>query len=120
MSFFYQEYSKVFIYFVFSLFLAFLILLLSYNLSASNIYTEKASSYECGFDPYEDARNVFDIKFYIVAILFLVFDLEAAFFYPWCCSFSFLDFDIIYCMLDFIFELLFGYIYIWLIGALEW
>jgi len=55
---------------------------LSYTFSTSNPDVEKVSAYECGFDPYEDARNVFDVRFYLVAILFIIFDLEAVYFFP--------------------------------------
>ena len=75
MTLFYQEFSKILILLCFSLFLASIILFLSYRLSIYNPDVEKVSAYECGFDPYEDARNVFDIRFYLVAILFIIFDL---------------------------------------------
>lgn len=117
---FYQEYSKIGILLSFSIFLACLILFLSYRLSTYNPDSEKVSAYECGFDPYEDARNVFDVRFYLIAILFIIFDLEAAYFFPWSVSLSFLNFDAIWSMLDFIIELLFGFIYAKIIGALDW
>jgi NADH-quinone oxidoreductase subunit A len=82
--------------------------------------TEKTSAYECGFDPYEDARNVFDIRFYLVAILFIIFDLEAVYFFPWCMSLSFLSGDSFWGMIDFIVELGIGLIYAWEVGALDW
>lgn len=82
MSFFYTESSKLGILILFSIFLSFFIIFLSYSLSSSNPDVEKVSAYECGFDPYEDARNVFDIRFYLVAILFIIFDLEAVYFFP--------------------------------------
>ena len=59
---------------------------LSYLLSVHKQDFEKLSSYECGFDPYEDARNTFDVRFYLVAILFIIFDLEIAFLFPWAIS----------------------------------
>ena len=69
---------------------------------------------------YEDARNVFDVRFYLVAILFIIFDLEAVYFFPWCVSLSFLSSDGFWGMIDFIIELIAGYIYAWEVGALEW
>jgi len=120
MTFFHEEFSKIGILFLFSLFLASFIIFLSLRVSNYNPDSEKLSAYECGFDPYEDARNVFDVRFYLVAILFLIFDLEAAYFFPWCISFSFLSIDGLWGMLDFIVELLFGFIYAWKIGALDW
>ena len=120
MTLFYQEFSKIGILLLFSIFLASLILFLSYRLSTYNPDAEKLSAYECGFDPYEDARNVFDVRFYLVAILFIIFDLEAAYFFPWCVSLSFLGLDGLWGMVDFIVELLFGFIYAWIVGALDW
>jgi len=120
MTLFYQEFSKIGILFIFSVFLASIILFLSFRLSTYNPDSEKLSAYECGFDPYEDARNVFDVRFYLVAILFLIFDLEAAYFFPWCVSLSFLSADGLWGMVDFIVELLFGFIYAWEVGALDW
>lgn len=120
MTLFYQEFSKIGILFLFSIFLASFILFLSFRLGTYNPDAEKLSAYECGFDPYEDARNLFDVRFYVVAILFLIFDLEAAYFFPWCVSVSFLGIDGMWGMIDFIVELLFGFIYAWLVGALDW
>lgn len=120
MTLFYSEFSKIGILLIFSIFLAAIILFLSLRLSTYNPDVEKLSAYECGFDPYEDARNVFDVRFYLVAILFIIFDLEAAYFFPWCVSLSFLNSDGFWGMLDFIVELLFGFIYAWLVGALDW
>jgi NADH:ubiquinone oxidoreductase subunit 3 (subunit A) len=120
MTFYFQEIQSICILFIFSTILAFIILFLSYRLSISNPDSEKVSAYECGFDPYEDARNVFDIRFYLVAILFLIFDLEAAYFFPWCVSISFLELGGTWYMVDFGMELLLGFIYAWTIGALEW
>ena len=120
MTLFYQEIAKIGILVIFSLVLASLILFASMRLTVSNPDTEKLSAYECGFDPYEDARNVFDVRFYLVAILFIVFDLEAVYFFPWCISVSFLNADGFWGMIDFILELLIGFIYAWEVGALDW
>jgi len=114
------EIYKVAILFLFSVFLAFFILFLSLRVGVNNPDSEKVSAYECGFDPYEDARNVFDIRFYLVAILFIIFDLEAVYFFPWCASFSFINTEGFFSMIDFTLELLIGFIYAWEIGALEW
>jgi NADH-quinone oxidoreductase subunit A len=114
------EIYKIGILFLFSIFLSILIIFLSLRVGAYNPDTEKLSAYECGFDPYEDARNVFDVRFYLVAILFIIFDLEAVYFFPWCASFSFLNTEGFFSMIDFIIELLIGYIYAWEVGALEW
>jgi NADH-quinone oxidoreductase subunit A len=119
-SLFLQEFSKIFALLLFAIFLGGFIIFASYRLSLFNPDSEKLSAYECGFDPYEDARNVFDIRFYLVAILFIVFDLEAVFFYPWCVSLSFLNLDAFWGMVDFILELLLGFLYAWKVGALDW
>lgn len=104
----------------FSIFLSCVLIYASYLFSTAAPDVEKVSAYECGFDPYEDARNVFDVRFYLVAILFIIFDLEAVFFYPWCISLSFLSSEGYWGMIDFIVELLVGYYYAREIGALEW
>lgn len=117
---FFFDFFQLGVYFAFSCFLGSLILFASYMLSIDNPDSEKLSAYECGFNPYEDAHNAFDVRFYIVAILFIVFDLEAAFFFPWCSAFSFLDVAALYGMFDFICELFVGFIYAWLVGALDW
>lgn len=79
---FFENFLKPGIYFIFISLVAFLIIVLSFYLSDSNPYVEKVSAYECGFEPDNDARNLFEIRFYIVAMLFLIFDLEAIFFFP--------------------------------------
>ena len=115
-----SEIFKIGFLVLFCIFLTVIILFLALRVSSNNPDVEKVSSYECGFDPYEDARNNFDIRFYLVAILFIVFDLEAVFFFPWCMSFSFLNDQGFFSMIDFTLELLIGYIYAWQVGALEW
>lgn len=115
-----EEYSVLFIFFSFSIVLALIILGLSYMLVIQKPEQEKLSAYECGFEPYDDARHQFDIKFYLVAILFIVFDLEAMYLYPWCITLSKLSITGFWAMIDFVIELGVGFIYIWLIGALNW
>ena len=119
-SFFYSEFLPILIFLVIAIVLAVVITSLSYFLAIQNPETEKLSSYECGFEPYEDARNIFDVKFYIVAILFIIFDIETMFLLPWSVSLSQLDMLGFWSMIDFIIELGVGFIYIWYIGALEW
>jgi NADH-quinone oxidoreductase subunit A len=114
------EYFSIFLILLISMILAFIILILSYFLVIQNPETEKLSSYECGFEPYEDARHQFDVKFYLVAILFIIFDIEAMYIYPWCVTLSTLDITGFWSMIDFIIELGIGFLYIWLIGALNW
>lgn len=120
MTFFQIESLKIGLLLVFAIILACMIILLSYLFSSSAPDVEKVSAYECGFDPYEDARNVFDVRFYLVAILFIIFDLEAVYFFPWCVSFGLLNTEGFWGMMDFIIELLIGFIYAWEAGALNW
>jgi NADH:ubiquinone oxidoreductase subunit 3 (subunit A) len=115
-----QEFSKLAFLFLFSVFLSALLLFISMRLTNNNPDPEKLSAYECGFEPYEDARNVFDVRFYLVAILFLIFDLETVYFFPWCVSLSYLNNQGFWFMLDFIIELLIGYVYAWVVGAFDW
>lgn len=114
------EYGSIIVLFFFATIITMIIIGASYLFSAYAPDTEKVSAYECGFDPYEDARNVFDVRFYLVAILFIIFDLEAVFFFPWCVSLSYLSVDSFWGMIDFIVELIVGYIYAWEAGALDW
>ena len=81
---------------------------------------EKLSPYECGFLPFEDARMKFDVRYYLMAILFLVFDLEIAFILPWSVVFRDIGFIAIVEMAMFIGLLVVGFVYVWKKGALEW
>ncbi len=81
---------------------------------------EKLSEYECGFPAFEDPRSQFDVRFYLIAILFIVFDLEAAFIYPWAVSVFKLGWVAWFSMMVFIGELALGLIYAWKKGALDW
>lgn len=119
-SFLYFEFLPVLLFIAVAIVLALIIVSLSYLLAIQNPETEKLSSYECGFEPYEDARNIFDVKFYIVAILFIIFDIETMFLLPWSVSLSQLNILGFWAMIDFIIELGVGFVYIWYIGALEW
>lgn len=114
------EFSRIGALVFIAIILASILIIVAYLFSTSAPDVEKLSAYECGFDPYEDARNVFDVRFYLVAILFLVFDLEAMYIYPCCTIFGILSSDGIWTMIDFIVELIIGFIYAWKIGALEW
>ena len=83
-------------------------------------YAEKLSPYECGFEPFDDARRKFDVRFYLVAILFIIFDLEVAFLFPWAVSLSDIGVFGFLSMLGFLAVLTVGFIYEWCKGALEW
>jgi NADH-quinone oxidoreductase subunit A len=114
------EYVAILVFLLVAILLAFIIVTLSYLLSVQNPETEKLSPYECGFEPYEDARNTFEIKFYLVAILFIIFDIETMFLLPWSVSLSQLSNLGFWSMIDFIIELGIGFVYVWYVGALEW
>ncbi len=81
---------------------------------------EKLSAYECGFNAFDDARMKFDIRFYLVSILFIIFDLEVAFLFPWAVSFSKIGWFGFASMMTFLGVLTIGFIYEWKKGALEW
>ncbi|MBC7800785.1 MAG: NADH-quinone oxidoreductase subunit A [Gemmatimonadaceae bacterium] len=83
-------------------------------------YAEKLSAYECGFEPFDDARRRFDVRFYLVAILFIIFDLEVAFLFPWAVSLGDIGVFGFLSMLGFLAVLTVGFIYEWRKGALEW
>ena len=119
-SLFFEEYFPIWVSFLVSITLSVVLYALGYLLSIQNPDTEKVSTYECGFDPYEDARNTFDVRFYLVAILFIIFDLEAVFFFPWAISLSHLTSWGFWTMIDFLIELALGFLYAWKVGALEW
>ena len=80
----------------------------------------KKSPFECGFDPFEDARSKFDVRFYLVAILFIVFDLEVAFLFPWAVILKHVSTAGFWAMGLFLFILVVGFVYEWKKGALEW
>ena len=110
---FYIEYFSIFIFLIISLVLAFIIFFLSYFLASQVGGTEKLSSYECGFDPFEDARNTFDVRFYVIAILFIIFDLEVMFLFPWSVVLGTIGSFGFWVMIDFLIELAIGFLYVW-------
>ncbi|MEA1013245.1 NADH-quinone oxidoreductase subunit A [Sphingomonas sp. LY54] len=87
---------------------------------AQNPYPDKLAEYECGFPAFEDPRSQFDVRFYLVAILFIIFDLEAAFLFPWAVSLGAIGVAGWVAMMIFLAELTLGFIYAWKKGALEW
>lgn len=95
-------------------------LLIGYFLSPHRPYEDKNAPYECGFEAFETARIKFDVRFYLVAILFIVFDLEIAFLFPWAVALSDLGITAFWVMAIFLGILVVGFIYEWKRGALEW
>ena len=116
----FSEYSVILIFLVISFLLSSLIFVLSYFITPQKADQEKVSAYECGFNPFDDARATFDIRFYLVAILFLIFDLEVSFLFPWSLVLGDLPIFGFWTMIAFLFILTVGFIYEWYKGALEW
>jgi NADH-quinone oxidoreductase subunit A len=83
-------------------------------------YAEKLSAYECGFEPFDDTRRRFDVRFYLVAILFIIFDLEVAFLFPWAISLAEIGWFGFLSMMGFLAVLTVGFVYEWRKGALDW
>lgn len=118
------EYLPIVIFLAIATVLGLVFVLLPLVLAPSNPDTEKNSAYECGFNAFEDARLKFDVRFYLVSILFIIFDLEVAFLFPWAVSL----FDLpraaqefaFWSMMSFLGILTVGFIYEWKKGALEW
>lgn len=115
-----KEYVIIFIYLLVAILLTVLIIGASYFLAKQNPDSEKLSAYECGFEPYEDTRHTFDVKFCVIAILFIIFDIEIMFLIPWCISISKLDLLGFWSMIDFLLELGVGFFYVWYVKALDW
>lgn len=115
-----QSYTFVLAFVVFSVVLAVLLYLLSYLVVPKFADQEKLSAYECGFDPFSDTRGFFDVRFYLVSILFIIFDLEIVFIFPWASSAGYMDFSSYLLVMSFLFILTVGFVYEWSKGALEW
>jgi NADH-quinone oxidoreductase subunit A len=105
------NYFSILIFFTISVILASIIFFLSFFLSSKLDDAEKLSAYECGFNPFSDSRAEFDIKFYIVAILFLIFDLEISFLFPFSVCLDVISISGLYIMLIFLFILTVGFYY---------
>jgi NADH-quinone oxidoreductase subunit A len=114
------EYVPILIFMGIAIALAAIIVLASFVVARQHPDAEKLSSYECGFDAFDDARGMFDVRFYLVAILFIVFDLEVAFLFPWAISLGEVGLFGFWSMMIFLAILTVGYIYEWRKGALEW
>jgi NADH-quinone oxidoreductase subunit A len=118
------EYLKILVYVMLGFGLAFLLLIVSLKISSKEYDAEKLSAYECGFTPIGDARQPFHVRFYLVGILFLLFDLEVIFLFPWAVSFHWFNTAELYysfCVVMYFLTLLtIGYVYEWDKGALDW
>lgn len=116
----YDVFFKIMLYVLYSFILGLIIIGLSYIFAVQNPDTEKLSAYECGFEPFEDARNEFNVSFYIVAILFIIFDVEVIYLFPWCLTLQYIGFFGIWAMIFFIVLLALGFVYEIINGALNW
>jgi NADH:ubiquinone oxidoreductase subunit 3 (subunit A) len=114
------EYIGIFLYFIIALALASLILGLAFIFATRKADPEKISAYECGFDPFDDARSRFDIQFYLVSILFIIFDLEVTFLFPWALTLNKISYFGFWSMMVFLLILTIGFVYEWRKGALDW
>lgn len=116
--------SLEYLYIYSSLILSILISILLYSIVILFTYKqydlEKVSAYECGFHPFEDTREKFNVRFYLVSILFIIFDLEITFLFPWAISLKYIDFFGFWTMMIFLIILTVGFIYEWIKGALDW
>ncbi len=115
-----NEYLPVLIFLVVATLLAFVMIGLSYLIALKKPDREKLSQYECGFEAFSEARGKFDVRFYLVAILFIIFDLEIAFLFPWAISLKAIGHFGFWSMMIFLGVLTIGFIYEWKKGALEW
>ena len=114
------EYLPVLLFLLVSIIFSVGVLSLSFIVSPKKPSNEKLSPYECGFEPFDDARTKFDIRFYLVALLFIIFDLEVAFLFPWAISLGNIGLVGFWSMMIFLLILTVGFIYEWKKGALDW
>ena len=115
-----NNYLTIIIFLAIALMLSLGFLILNFAFSPKNPDPEKLSAYECGFEPFQDSRMEFDVRFYLVAILFIIFDLEIAFLFPWAISLGNIGLLGFISMMIFLFILTVGFIYEWKKGALDW
>jgi NADH-quinone oxidoreductase subunit A len=115
-----SDYFSIILFLFIAILLSFGFVLANYLAAPSNPDPEKLSAYECGFEAFDDSRMEFDVRFYLVAILFIIFDLEIAFLFPWAISLGNIGALGFWSMMLFLSVLTIGFIYEWKKGALEW
>ena len=115
-----EGYLSILIFLFIALGLSVGFIILNFLFSPKNPDPEKLSAYECGFEAFNDSRGEFDVRFYLVAILFIIFDLEIAFLFPWAVSLGSIGILGFWSMMIFLFILTIGFIYEWKKGALDW
>ena len=115
-----KDYLSIILFVIIALGLSVAFIVINFVLSPKKPDPEKLSAYECGFEPFDDSRMEFDVRFYLVAILFIIFDLEIAFLFPWAISLGSIGLLGFCSMMIFLFILTVGFIYEWKKGALNW
>ena len=115
-----KDYLPIVIFIGISLAIGLALLLSAMIIAVRNPDPEKVSAYECGFNAFDDARMKFDVRFYLVSILFIIFDLEIAFLFPWAVAFPEISMVAFWSMMVFLGVLTVGFAYEWKKGALEW
>lgn len=115
-----KEYLPIIIFFAIAIALSIAVVLIPFIMVGTHPDKEKLSSYECGFEPFGDARGAFDVRFYLVAIIFIIFDLEIAFLFPWAIKLKEIGVAGYVAMMIFLGILTIGFVYEWKKGALEW
>lgn len=115
-----REYFPLIVFLVITVALGLAMVLAAWIIAIRNPDPEKVSAYECGFNAFDDARMKFDVRFYLVSILFIIFDLEVAFLFPWAVAFGDISMVAFWSMIVFLGVLTVGFIYEWKKGALEW
>ena len=115
-----REYLPILVFLGVAIGLGLVLILAAVVVAVRNPDPEKVSAYECGFNAFDDARMKFDVRFYLVSILFIIFDLEVAFLFPWATSFASLSDAAFWSMMVFLGVLTVGFAYEWKKGALEW
>lgn len=115
-----REYLPIVIFLGLAIVLGLVFIFAALILAVRNPDPEKVSAYECGFNAFDDARMKFDVRFYLVSILFIIFDLEIAFLFPWAVAFKDLSMTGFWSMMVFLAVLTVGFAYEWKKGALEW
>ena len=115
-----REYLPIIIFLGLAVALGIILIVAAVVLAVRNPDPEKVSAYECGFNAFDDARMKFDVRFYLVSILFIIFDLEVAFLFPWAVAFGAMSMAAFWSMMIFLAVLTIGFAYEWKKGALEW
>ena len=115
-----KDYLSIILFLIIALGFSIAFIIINFVFSPKKSDPEKLSAYECGFEPFNDSRMEFDVRFYLVAILFIIFDLEIAFLFPWAISLGNLGALGFWSMMNFLFILTIGFVYEWKKGALDW